>query len=384
MGTASLSARQGTVSTWMIASLVLALVMIYGIVMTFIYGESVHGTSPDVPWGILISSYVFFSLSSTGLCVVSSMGHVFGIEKFQVIAKRSMAMAIILLLVGFIQIGMELGHPFRLFWVVFSPNVTSAIWWMGTLYSFYLVFIVVEFICLINKQYKVAAYMGFGGFVFGIAAYSNLGSVFGYMDSRPFWTGPYLPIYFILSALVSGAALVIIIMTYGYRGEFTEKARTALHSMSKLLCTFVGIHIFFTFWKIFTGLYSNIPGKVEAVQLLLFGPFSFMFWFFEVLLGMVIPFVIILATRAGNLKASLWAAISVVIGSFFIRYILVIVGQVVTDGKEIPGYAEYAREIATYSPTFVELSIVLGGVGLVVFLYMLAERVFHLDADAHS
>lgn len=383
MGTVSLSARQGIMSTWMIGSLVLALVMLYGITMTLIYGEAVHGTTAEVPWGILIASYVFFSLSSTGLCVVSSMGHVFGIEKFQVIAKRSMALAIILLLCGFIQIGMELGHPFRMFWVVLSPNFSSAIWWMGALYSFYLVFIVVEFICLLNRQYRIAAYMGFGGFVFGIAAYSNLGSVFGYMDSRPFWTGPYLPIYFILSALVSGAALVIIIMTYGYRGNFTEKARTAMHSMSKLLCIFVGIHLFFTFWKVFTGLYSNIPGKVEAVELLLFGPFAFKFWFFEVLLGMLIPFVVILATRANNLKASLWAAISVIIGSFFIRYILVIVGQVVTDGKEIPGYPEFVRDIVSYTPTLVELSIVFGGVGLAFFLYMLAERVFQLDADEH-
>src|SRR5665648_80943 len=39
-----------------------------------------YGAYREIPWGILISTYVFFVLTSTGLCLVSSIGHVFGVK----------------------------------------------------------------------------------------------------------------------------------------------------------------------------------------------------------------------------------------------------------------------------------------------------------------
>lgn len=370
-------------SVWMLVSFIMATFVLYGLFMTVAHGESTHGTSANVPWGILISAYVFFVVSSTGLCLVSSLGHVFGLEKFEVIAKRSIVLAIITLLCGFIMIGLELGHPFRMLWIVLSPNFASGIWWMGTLYSVYLVFICIEFFFLMKKNYQGAAAMGLGGFIAGIAAHSNLGAVFAFMDARPFWSGPYLPIYFILSALVSGSALVIIIMNFGYAGKLSEKAKDALTGVSKLFGLFLGITMFFYFWKITTSLYSNIPGKTEAAQLLVSGSFALKFWVFEVLLGMLIPFIMILATKGNSFKASLWASVSAMIGIFFMRYSLVITGQVVPDAEKIPGITVYAQEITKYSPTFVELSIVIGGIGIAAFLYLLAERVFDLNSETH-
>ena len=39
-----------------------------------------YATTREIPWGILISTYVFFVVTSTGLCIVSSIGHVFGVK----------------------------------------------------------------------------------------------------------------------------------------------------------------------------------------------------------------------------------------------------------------------------------------------------------------
>ena len=38
------------------------------------------GTTREVPWGLLISPYVFFACLATGLCIISSLGQVFGIR----------------------------------------------------------------------------------------------------------------------------------------------------------------------------------------------------------------------------------------------------------------------------------------------------------------
>ena len=103
-----------------------------------------YNLTREVPWGILISTYVFFVVSSTGLCLVSSLGHVFGIKQFELIGKRAIILAILTLLTGFGTIAMELNHPFRMIiWVMLSPNLASPIWWMGTLYGAYLFFMAI-------------------------------------------------------------------------------------------------------------------------------------------------------------------------------------------------------------------------------------------------
>jgi molybdopterin-containing oxidoreductase family membrane subunit len=314
---------------------------------------------------------------------VTSLGHVFGLKKYEVLVKRTHVLSNICLLVGFIMIGLELGHPFRMFWVVLSPNFTSPIWWMGTLYSIYLVILFVEFYYLLKDDHKGAAVTGLGAVIVGVAATSTLGAVFGNMDARPFWSGPFLPLYLIMTAMVSGTALVIVIMHVGYKGSanFTEKVKAALVGVSEFFGVFLAASIFFTWWRVSTAYFSTIPERVASVNLLLFGPFAFNFWVFEVLLGMLIPFFIIVFTKGKNFQASLIAAITALVGLFFMRYSMVITGQLIPNADNLPGFSIFTREVATYSPTFVEMSIVLGGVGLVAFLYLLAERFFNLDDE---
>jgi len=235
-----------------------------------------------------------------------------------------------------------------------------------------------------KHNHKGAFYAGLGGFIAGISAHSNLGAVFGLLEARPFWHGPYLPIYFILSALISGTALILIIfnISYGRPSNLPEKAKNALTGLSKLFGLFLGIIIFFDIWKIITSVYGAPPEKYESVMALLTGQLSFNFWFFEVMLGMLIPFFIILFTKGRNLTASLIAAISAVIGIFYMRYDLVIAGQLFPMREPAPGaHVQSALQngMVTYSPSFSEISIVIGALGFCVFLYLLAEKYLNLS-----
>lgn len=387
-GTLGLEIFQGnkTVSNiWMGLFLLLSLFGVYGVGNILLNGHGTLGITRTVPWGILISTYVFFVVSSTGLCLISSMGHVFGIEKYEVIGKRAIILAIFTLVCGFIVIGMELGHPLRmLLYNVISPNFNSAIWWMGTLYGIYLVFIAIEFFFLMKHNHKGAFYAGLGGFLAGISAHSNLGAVFGLLEARPFWHGPYLPIYFILSALISGCALIIIILNVAHKGPSNLPARDseALLGISKIFGLLIGILIFFDIWKLVTSIYGAPPEKYETVMQLISGSLSTNFWFFETLLGLLIPFFIILATKGNNLKASLVAAVSAVIGIFFMRYDLVIAGQLypmraATPGSGVQGAA--ANGFVAYAPSFTEVSIVIGAISFCCFLYLAAEKFLNLN-----
>jgi Ni/Fe-hydrogenase subunit HybB-like protein len=347
--------------------------------------EHAYGCTREVPWGLLIATYVFFVVTSTGLCLVSSIGHVFGVENFQPIAKRSVFMAIVSIIAGFLVIAFEIENPWRMaIYNITSPNITSNIWWMGTLYGAYLFFMVIEFALLMMGKHKQAGYLGLLGVVAGIAAHSNLGAVFGLLGGREFWHGPYMPIYFITSAMMSGCAAVIFFTWIAYRTngwEMSPALKNSLQSVAKLGALLISVIMFFTCWKIISGVSGNPPGKYEAMMAILNGPYSIPFWIGEVMLGMVIPFVIILVTRAKNMKALFIASLSSIIGIFFMRYDLVIVGMIVPhfhnlDVIDLP-------HLFKYTPSFHEILITVGAMGLCASGFLMGERIFkgHLSED---
>jgi molybdopterin-containing oxidoreductase family membrane subunit len=368
-----------------IGGLLAALGLAAGLHSMYAGHEHTFGVTRDVPWGLLIAAYVFFVVSSTGLCLVSSIGHVFGVEAFKPIAKRSVFMAIVTIVAGFFVIGFEIENPWRMpIYNMLSPNPTSNIWWMGTLYGAYLFFMVVEFALLQMEKHKAAGMLGLMGVISGIAAHSNLGAVFGLLGGREFWHGPYMPIYFITSAMMSGCAAVIFFHCLGYRAngwKMSEKLESSLMSTAKLGATLIAVIMFFTTWKMISGISGQPPGKYEAMMALVSGPYAINFWLGEVMLGMVIPFAMILAARAKNIPVLFWSSISGIVGIFFMRYDLVVVGQIV------PWYSELGvvdmPELLTYTPSLHEIVITAGAMGLCVMGFFMGERLFrgHLSED---
>lgn len=364
--------------TWLGICSALTVFGLIGALYLLFNGHRVMGTSHQFPWGLLVSTYVFFVVSSTGLCLVSSLGHVFRIEPFSVLAKRSVVLAILTLMAGFIVMGLETPQPFHMLYMAVSPNFTAAIFWMGSLYGLYLFFLGGEFwYMLLRKNHARARYFAILAFVSAIAAHSNLGAVFGFLHARPFWEGPYMPIYFILSALLSGAAILIILFTFA--GD-AESSAAVIPPLSKLLLFFLAITVFFSTWKIITGLYGHVPGKSEAYLALLTGPYSFNFWIFEVAVGMVLP-MLLLIFRPGRV-AAFRAAVLCIVGIFVMRYDLVAVGQVVP--LEVLDQSPAPLHYLSYTPTWVEWAVVCLGFGFIGLTYLTAERRLNLGTDGHD
>ncbi|OQX18667.1 MAG: polysulfide reductase [Desulfobulbaceae bacterium A2] len=357
----------------------------FGIHAFFAGHEHVYGVTREVPWGLLIAAYVFFVVTSTGLCLVSSIGHVFNVEAFKPIAKRSVFMAIATIVSGFIVIAFEIENPWRMaIYNVISPNLTSNIWWMGTLYGAYLFFMLIEFALLQMGRHKEAGMLGLLGVVSGVAAHSNLGAVFGLLSGREFWHGPYMPIYFITSAMMSGCAAVILVHWIGYRAngwKMSPALESSLQSVAKLGALLMTVIMFFTTWKMISGISGHPPGKYEAMQSLISGPYALNFWLGEMGLGLVLPFIIIMAVKARNMFALFVASLSSVIGIFFMRYDLVVVGMIVPAFHEM-GIVDQPHLLA-YAPTLHEVMVTLGGIAFCIMLFLMGERLFkgHLSED---
>ncbi len=356
-----------------------------GIHALYVGHEHTYGVSREVPWGILIAAYVFFVVTSTGLCIVSSVGHVFGFENFNPIAKRAVFMSIGTIVAGFLVIAFEIENSWRMpVGNVIGANPTSNIWWMGTLYGAYLFFMMIEFVMLQMEKHKVATGFGLAGLLTGIVAHSNLGAVFGLLNGREFWHGPYMPIYFITSAAMSGCVAIIFFtyLAYKFNGwQMSGKMEKSMESVAKMGALMMAIIIFFTAWKMITGVTGHPPGKYEAMQALLTGPYALNFWVGEVALGMIIPFVIILTVKGKNMKALFIAATAGMVGIFFMRYDLVIVGQLVPAFHGM-GLVDYP-DLLTYMPSLHENLVVLGGIAFCGLTFLMGEKLFRGHVSEH-
>jgi len=378
----SLFSFEKTPTNMLVLVLVLGLMaaFIAGIAMFLSHGHHAYNVTREHPWGLLLAVYIFFVVSSTGLCIIGSLGDVFGFKNYMLISKRAIFGSIVTILAGFAVILFEIGHPVTMIiYNVLSPGLTSAIWWMGTLYGLYLTFMIVEFYFLLNNDMKKAKIFGLTGLLVGLAAHSNLGSVFGFLNARPISNGVFYPTYFILTAFITGIFLAFIIMGFRYKLNFTAEVKKMLEGLAKIQGLLIAILIFFVTWKMLTDIYGGMPNRAE-VAIHILGSTTFQL---EVLLAMVIPLLVILKDFGRSPVLMFWASMIGMIGIFFMRYNLVHDTQL----KPLMMLKKVEYQLPPtwidYFPSSAEMFISMGGLGLCIIMYYVGTKAFNLDEEAH-
>ncbi len=351
-------------------------------VCTGLYGfwaghEHVYNISREVPWGLLISTYAFFAITSTGLCLLAAISHVFGGNKLAPLANRMVWISLITILSAFTVIGMEIVNPWRmLIYNVISPNVTSNIWWMGTLYGLALAFIVLEFWLILTKHYKLALFLGVLGGLAEVAANTCLGGVFGTLAARPFWYGAQLPVYFLACAFLSGAAAAIVFTNFAYiirNRKMEQDVFEGVQAAGKVLLLMLVLVGVSTFWKMASFYVGGTTGGRTAADILYTGALSTNFWVIEVGVGLVAPILLLTLTRMKSLAVMSLCSIMALVGMFIARL------DMVTAGQIVPSFAGLDSTIAAtlnYMPSGPEWMVAMAGVGMTGLLFLLGERYF--------
>ncbi|WP_163338075.1 NrfD/PsrC family molybdoenzyme membrane anchor subunit [Desulfopila sp. IMCC35008] len=330
----------------------------------------------DVPWGMLIGVYAYFAIISTGLCIMAALTHLFHIKLLEPLANRMVWLSIIMLLSAFTVIGLEIENPWRMpLGVLFHPNLTSNIWWMGTLYGMAVGIMFVEFYLIVTGRFKPALILGLLGAVTEMFANSNLGSVFASLGARPFWYGAQLPIFFLSCAFLCGAAAVILFTHYAHLLRCERMSHTtfqALRFAGRLMLVMIFLVGLATAWKIANS-YCGTEEMRRAADAVIRGPLAKSFWLFEIGIGLVLPMALLAFSRLRSLQALSLASLLVLVGQFVARYNLVVAGLI------IPQYAEFSSDAPaylTYSPAPAEHLLVVGGIGVMGLGFLIGEKKF--------
>lgn len=338
--------------------------------------HTVYNNTREMPWGILISSYAFFAITSTGLCLLAAISHVFGGNKMAPLANRMVWLSLITIIAGFTIIGLELESPWRMaIYNIISPNPTSNIWWMGTLYGMAVGMMLIEFYLILTKQFKLAIALGVMGALAEVAANTNLGAVFSTLSGRPLWYGSQLPIFFLGNAFLCGAAAAIMFTHYAYvirRRAMDPDTLEGVQSAGKVLTLMLVLIIVATAWRMISYFVGGMEDGRMAAEVLISGPMATNFWVFEITVGLVLPLVLLIVTRMRSVPAMSAAALMTLVGLFFRTYNTVVAGQI------IPVYPNTfnAPAALSYTPSLAEILLVMAGIGVVGTAFLLGERFF--------
>jgi molybdopterin-containing oxidoreductase family membrane subunit len=203
-------------------------------------------------------------------------------------------------------------------------------------------------------------------------ANSNLGSVFASLNARPFWYGSQLPIFFLACAVLSGAAAIIMFTYYSHilhRRQMSGSTFRALQTGGKIMVLMTFMVLLATAWK-FANAYCGTEEMIMAADSLVKGPLATNFWVFEITVGLVLPCVLLVASRLNSIHALSAASLMILVGQFFSRYNLVVSGQIVPNDFGLIGIPQYL----TYVPTTAEYLLVIAGIGVVGFGFVVGER----------
>jgi molybdopterin-containing oxidoreductase family membrane subunit len=397
---------------WFAVFFALLLLAGYAILASLFTSMEILEFSVKIPWATTIATYIFLVAIGSGLCIINALGSVFGMQRYEMMTRRMAFLSLTTILFGMLCIVLHLGHPERMpIYNAISPNFRSAISWMGMLYSIYMGVVVVE-LWLLNREdltrrvesseglaKKILALLTLEklrgtrigsvledsrlprlvallAFVSGASALSMLGSVFAHSESRLLWYGPYYPVYFLVSAIFSGYAFLIVVTIVTYRvknDEIFPGLKAIIFEMAQVLALILAVGFLLIIFRLASGLLD--PASRGPVMLLINGPFSIGFWGFEVGLMSVVPiYVFIWAAEKKSLNGVLVGALMVLIGTFVMRYEFVVAGQV---------YPNIPQGLPSYWPTLMEVFVIGGVIAAFLIVYALGELFLSLREETH-
>ncbi|MHB8088977.1 MAG: NrfD/PsrC family molybdoenzyme membrane anchor subunit, partial [Anaerolineaceae bacterium] len=213
------------------------------------------------------------------------------------------------------------------------------------------------------------------GVLLSIFLSGGVGAFLGVNASRVFWHVGLLPAQFPFFSLASGAALLLLILSWVAPVEDESRAQQ-LRVLGLITIALVLIKLFFLWTDFSQSLYAGVPDNVNAINAILFGEYWWVFWIVQIGLGSILPIIILAIPKLG--KNGCWAgaiALLVLIGIAISRVNIVVPGLVVPEFAGLSTAFQGPHLSNTYFPSLMEWLVVSGGIGIAILVFLIgAER----------
>lgn len=398
--------KKASLKFW-IAIAALSAVVAVGVVAWVVQlqqGMGVSGFSNRSFWAIDLANVVTIIGVSYGGAVISAILLLTGATWRAPLARIAEGMAVITVIIGAAFIIPHLGRPDRLLYMITQPNFRSPVFWDFVAITTYMIASFIFFFLSLIPDMAILRHthskeLGRGRhFLYRICSQGWIGSIRQHrvlrgaigviailiiplavsvhsvlswafsLVGRPGWHESIWAPYFVIAALYSGVALVIIIAAGFRRGYHLEAFILERHfvRLGFIMATLGATYLYLTFADILPGAYVGERGVAKVVHDTLLGDYAVSFWIF-IFGGVIVPILLVALPWTRNTWGMVTAAILVVIALWLKRLVMV---------SETSHYDQITRSFGqSYQFTWVSISITLAGVAAIPLLLMLLFRV---------
>jgi molybdopterin-containing oxidoreductase family membrane subunit len=370
------------------------------------HGIGVAGISRPVMWGFYITNFVFWIGISHAGTLISAILRLVNAGWRRPITRCAEAITVFALLIGSMFPIIHLGRPWLFFWLVpypnermIWPNFRSPLMWDFMAINTYLIgSLVYLFLPMIpdlalirdrstgpRRRVYAALALGWHGTAtqwnrleraisimavvivpVAVSVHTIVSWDFA-MTLNPMWKSTIFGPYFVVGAIFSGIAALILAMIVLRKTLHLEEYLLPLHfdNLGKLLLTMSCLWFYFTFAEYLTVWYNREPHELAVFDAKLQGPYAPIFWIM-VCTCFVIPMLLGIR-RFRTVWGTALAAASVLGGMWLERFLIIV------PTLSNPRLA-FVR--GGYSPTWVEVTITAGTFAYFILLYMVFTRFF--------
>jgi Ni/Fe-hydrogenase subunit HybB-like protein len=360
-------------------------------------GLGITGMNRPVMWGFYIINFVFFIGISHAGTLISAILRLCNAEWRRAITRSAEVITVLVLFIGMSNIVIDLGRPDRVLYVLQYGHLRSPLLWdviSVTCYltgsMIYLYLPLIPDIALIRERTTKRAWLyrllslGWSGterqhrwlergiavmaiivIPIAVSVHTVVSWVFG-MTIQPMWHSTIFGPYFVVGAIFSGIAALIIAMAVLRWAYHLEDYLRPIHfnNLGILLLVMTLLWFYFTFAEHLTTYYGSDPSHMAVFSAKVSGPYAPYFWAMVVCCFVIpLPVLALYRTVTGTVVASF----AVTIGMWLERFTIVVPTLV---NPRLP----YQRGF--YHPTWVEFSLMAGCFAAFILLYVLFSKLF--------
>ena len=374
-------------------------------------GIGVAGIRRPVFWGFYIVNFVFWIGISHAGTLISAILRLTNAGWRKPVTRAAEAITVFALMIGGMFPLIHLGRVWLFYWLIPYPNErllwpnfrSPLLWDMTAILTYMIGSVLYLYLPLIpdlgemavrsagwrRRVYRILSLGWEGsdrqwhaleramklmaGMILAVAVSVHSVVSFDFsMAIAPMWHSTIFAPYFVAGAILSGIAALILVMIALRKFLRLEKYLRLLHfdNLAKLLLLMSLVWLYFTVSEHLTVWYGNEHMELSVFNARLYGDYAPYFWGM-VACNFLIPFVLLGVRRLRNITTIAIASLTVLVGMWLERFLIVIPTLRYTALPAAWGF---------YEPSWVELSITAGTFAAMVLLYLIFVKMFPIIA----
>ncbi len=355
------------ITFWRAVLMLILAAGLYSTVLRFTKGlGAATNLSDQFPWGLWIGFDVLCGVGlAAGGFTLAAIVYIFHIERFHPILRPSILTAFLGYALVAVALLYDLGKPYNIWHPLVMWNPHSVMFEVAWCVMLYLTVLALEFSPAVFERFHMRTPLRIikaatiplviTGVILSTLHQSSLGSLFLIVPEKlhPYWYSPLLPLFFFISAVAVGMAMVIFESNLSSRAFDREIEMPLLEVLGRAMAVvlaFYGLLRLEDLWSRGALVHLMEP-SMETVLFVL-----------EITLGLLIPLPMLLFRRIREDRESLFGVAVLVITGFLLNRLNVsVTGLVASSGVH-------------YFPRWTEVAVTLSIVGVGFLLFSLGVR----------